>query len=308
MFTAETPPCFGWQIQESQFRLVHLTGPGPARGPGPTRRAAREQEARAHGFDGETPDQALAGMRPALHPGHLTYAEHALRTYVGACAGDGEQRLRPVRPYWVARRENGKCCEMYAWWRSTSRPTDDCASTDGCGTARPRTPSPARSPSPCTWPFAGARRPGRGSGAARSSRLHPPPGPSGCVSSKSGSPADGPQVQFDGTAEEAEAYYAEHGHGHGHAHVARVVAGGRPAPGSSCVDCKQGGRYAAQRARLSGASGSGTGAALGGADGRAGRAGVRRRSPSSGLEPCLNRVRSSEALASLRDLWVASRV
>jgi hypothetical protein len=48
--------------------------------------------------------------------------------------------------------------------------------------------------------------------------------------------ADGlPRVQFDGTAEEAEAYYAEHGH----AHVARVVAGGRPIPGSSCVDCKQ---------------------------------------------------------------------
>ncbi|MFE5372934.1 PD-(D/E)XK nuclease family protein [Streptomyces mirabilis] len=49
MFTAETPPCFGWQIQEGQFRLVYLTGPGPAHGPGPTRRANREQEARAYG-------------------------------------------------------------------------------------------------------------------------------------------------------------------------------------------------------------------------------------------------------------------
>ncbi|MDP9685306.1 hypothetical protein [Streptomyces griseoviridis] len=49
MFTAETTPCFGWQIQEGQFQLVYLTGsgPGPAHGPGPTRRAAREQEARA---------------------------------------------------------------------------------------------------------------------------------------------------------------------------------------------------------------------------------------------------------------------
>ncbi|WP_369225443.1 PD-(D/E)XK nuclease family protein [Streptomyces sp. R39] len=49
MFTAETNPCFGWQIQEGQFRLVYLTGPGPAHGPGPTRRAAREQDARTYG-------------------------------------------------------------------------------------------------------------------------------------------------------------------------------------------------------------------------------------------------------------------
>ncbi|MFD1662907.1 hypothetical protein ACFSL4_33260 [Streptomyces caeni] len=48
MFTAETAPCFGWQIQEGQFRLVYLTGSGPGHGPGPTRRAAREQEARAY--------------------------------------------------------------------------------------------------------------------------------------------------------------------------------------------------------------------------------------------------------------------
>ncbi len=39
MFTAETVPCFGWQIQEGQYRLVYLTG--CARGPGPTRREAR---------------------------------------------------------------------------------------------------------------------------------------------------------------------------------------------------------------------------------------------------------------------------
>jgi hypothetical protein len=49
MFTAETTPCFGWQIQEGQFRLVYLTGPGAGHGPGQTRRAAREQEARAYG-------------------------------------------------------------------------------------------------------------------------------------------------------------------------------------------------------------------------------------------------------------------
>ncbi len=39
MFTAETVPCFDWQIQEGQYRLVYLTG--CARGPGPTRREAR---------------------------------------------------------------------------------------------------------------------------------------------------------------------------------------------------------------------------------------------------------------------------
>jgi hypothetical protein len=40
MFTAETTPCFGRQIQEGQFRLVYLTGPGAGHGPGQTRRAA----------------------------------------------------------------------------------------------------------------------------------------------------------------------------------------------------------------------------------------------------------------------------
>ncbi|MEU6382826.1 PD-(D/E)XK nuclease family protein [Streptomyces bauhiniae] len=189
-------------------------------------------------FHGETSDQALAGLRsrsPALHPGHLTYAEHALRTYVGACAGDGEQRLRPVRPYWVAQRENGKFWEMYAWWRRYE-------SADGRlreyrrlrhGEAKDSEPGEiaiavyvAVHGRQAAWPRKWARAFQPYGPTARPER----------VRVVEVGLADGqPRVQFDGTAEEAEAYYAEYGH----AHVARVVAGGRPVPGSSCVDCKQ---------------------------------------------------------------------
>src|SRR5262249_23976470 len=49
MFTADSGPGFGWQIQEGQFRLVYLTGPGAGHGRGEERRATREDEARAFG-------------------------------------------------------------------------------------------------------------------------------------------------------------------------------------------------------------------------------------------------------------------
>jgi hypothetical protein len=189
-------------------------------------------------FHGETLDQALAGLRsrtPALHPGHLTYAEHALRTYLEACADDGGRRLRPVRPYWVAQRENGKFWELYAWWRRYE-------SADGRlreyrrlrhGEAKDSEPGEiaiavyvAVHGRPATWPRKWAHRFQPSGPAVRPDRVRVVE--VGLVGGR-------PRVQFDGTAEEAEAYYVEHGH----AHVARVVAGGGPVPGSSCVDCKQ---------------------------------------------------------------------
>lgn len=189
-------------------------------------------------FHGETPDQALAGLRlrtPALHPGHLTYAERALRAYLNACAGDGERRLRPVRPYWVVQRENGKHWEMYAWWRRYE-------SADGGlreyrrmrhGQAKDSAPGEiaiaayvAVHGRPAAWPRKWAR-------------AFEPYGPGGRpdrVRVVEVGLADGQsRLQFEGTVEDAEAYYAEYGH----AHVTRVVTGGRPTPGSSCVDCKQ---------------------------------------------------------------------
>ena len=189
-------------------------------------------------FNDETLDQALVWLHSrstTLHPGHLTYAEHALRMYLGACAGDGEQRLRPVRPYWVAQRENGKLWEMYAWWRRYE-------SADGRlreyrrlrhGDAGDSSPGEiavavyvAVHGRQAAWPRKWARAFQPYGPTARPER----------VRVVEVGLADGRQrVQFDGTAEEAEAYYAEHGH----AYVARVVAGGRPVPGSSCVGCKQ---------------------------------------------------------------------
>lgn len=189
-------------------------------------------------FHGETPEQALAGLRsrtPALHPGHLTYVEHAVRSFLDACADDAEHELRPVRPYWVAQRENGKFWEMYAWWRRYE-------SADGRlreyrrlrhGEAKASEPGEiaiavyvAVNGRRAAWPRKWARAFQPDGPAARPDR----------VRVVEVGLADGQvRVQFDGTAEEAEAYYAEHGH----AYVARVVAGGRPAPGSSCVECKQ---------------------------------------------------------------------
>ncbi|EFE69834.1 predicted protein [Streptomyces viridosporus ATCC 14672] len=189
-------------------------------------------------FHGETPDRALARLRsraPALHPGHLTYAEHAVRTYLGACDGDGERRLLPVRPYWVAQRENGRSWELYAWWRRYE-------SADGrLREYRRLRHGEAKDSEPGEIAIAVyVAVHGRRAGWPRPwSRAFQPYGPGTRperVRVVEVGLADGrSRVQFDGTAEEADAYYAEHGH----PHVARAVAGGRPAPGSSCVDCKQ---------------------------------------------------------------------
>ncbi|MFD8722968.1 PD-(D/E)XK nuclease family protein [Streptomyces sp. NPDC059629] len=74
MFTADSGPGFGWQIQEGQFRLVYLTGRGPGYGRGEERRAVREEEARAHSdyfrFDGARDLLGDTGPeRPVVAPG-----------------------------------------------------------------------------------------------------------------------------------------------------------------------------------------------------------------------------------------------
>ncbi|MFI0774661.1 PD-(D/E)XK nuclease family protein [Streptomyces sp. NPDC021212] len=191
-------------------------------------------------FHGETLEHALAQLSsrvPALHPGHLSYAEHAVRSYFGGGKGpeNGVDTLRPVKPYWVVQRENGKFWEMYAWWRRYESPDGRVREYRRLrhGMAKGSTPGEiaiaayvALHGRMSAWPHKWSRRFQPYGPAARPER----------VRVVEVGLADGkPDVQFDGTAEEAETYYAEHGH----SHVTRVVAGGEPTPGSSCVDCKQ---------------------------------------------------------------------
>ncbi|MEU5146744.1 PD-(D/E)XK nuclease family protein [Streptomyces yangpuensis] len=193
-------------------------------------------------FEGAPPEVALAALTlrtTALHAGHRRYTEHAVHTYLGYGGGAGgsgmSARLRPVLPYWVVQRENGKFWEMYAWWRRYESP-------DGLvrefrrlrhGTPKGSTPGEiaiaayvAARGRTAAWPrkWRNKFQPyGPGSGPARVRVVEVGLG-------------DGRHtVEFDGTVQEAEAYYAEHGH----PHVTRVVTGGDPVPGSSCIDCKQ---------------------------------------------------------------------
>lgn len=187
-------------------------------------------------FEGASLDVALAGLRASaalLHPGHLSYAEHAVRTYAELSAGED---LEPVRPYWVAQKENGRTWELYAWWRRY-------ASADGKvrelrrlrhGTAAESTPAEiaigayvaahgrsAEWPEPRYW-----------------GRPFQPYGPEPVVEHVrivEVGLADGrPKVQFEGSVAEADAYYGEYGH----EHITRVVNGGEHRPGSGCAECK----------------------------------------------------------------------
>ncbi|WP_405581650.1 PD-(D/E)XK nuclease family protein [Streptomyces sp. NBC_01092] len=191
-------------------------------------------------FDGEGVERALAelGSRtPALHPGHLTYVEHAVRKYLDVQAGGGEgpAALRPVRPYWVAQRENGRFWEMYAWWRRYESPDGRVREYRRLrhGVAKGSQPGEiaiavyvAVHGRTAAWPRKWGRRFQPYGPASRPERVRVIE-----IGLADGKDA----VQFDGTAEDAEAYFTEHGR----AHVSRVVAGGDPVPGSSCIDCKQ---------------------------------------------------------------------
>ncbi|MEV6974112.1 PD-(D/E)XK nuclease family protein [Kitasatospora sp. NPDC093806] len=185
-------------------------------------------------FGGASPDQALGSLavrkRP-LHPAHRAYTEHAVRRYVAREESPG---LVPVRPYWVVRRENGLRWELYAWWRRYRSPDGSVREFRRLrhGGARSSTPGEiaiaayaAAFGTESAWPrrWREEFRPtGRASRPRRVRIVE--------VGLDDGSSV----VQFEGTVEEAKAYYDAHGD----PQVRAVIQGGEARPGSACAECK----------------------------------------------------------------------
>ncbi|MFH8626564.1 PD-(D/E)XK nuclease family protein [Streptomyces vietnamensis] len=185
-------------------------------------------------FGGATVDEALgalSGHRPALHEGHRTYVEHAVRQYTS----QGPDAFVPVQPYWAVHKDNGRRWELYAWWRRYQ-------SADGTVREYRRLRhGDARASSRGEIAVA-AYTAAFGADAAWPRRwnqefvIHGSPGPVARVRIIEIGLGDGSRtVQFDGTAEEAKAYYEAHGG----PHVRNVVRGGPERPGAACFDCKQ---------------------------------------------------------------------
>ncbi len=185
-------------------------------------------------FHGWAVDSALADMGSShkpLHPGLARFAQRAVRAYLSGEEGD----LSPVQDHWVAQRITRSIWELYAWGRRYESP-------DGAlrefrflryGEAGSRARDPAQiaiaafsaafgvaAPWPDPWaePFQL-----RAATVVNRVRIID-------VGLLDGSRV----VSFDGTPDQAEAYFADHGR----AQVARIAAGGRPRPGASCVQCK----------------------------------------------------------------------
>ncbi|CAM5372926.1 hypothetical protein [Streptomyces abikoensis] len=186
-------------------------------------------------FEGESLERALDALleRPRpLHPGHLAYAEHAVRLYAGRPDLYG---LIPVKPYWVVRKDNGRRWELYASWRRYEsadgsvreyrRLRHACARASKPGEIAIAAYAAAFGSSaawPRRWPREFALR------ASPSRVTH--------VRIVETGLADGSRnVQFEGTVDEVRAYYDAFGD----AHVRSAVKGGPERPGPFCVDCKQ---------------------------------------------------------------------
>lgn len=188
-------------------------------------------------FDGVPVAHALAELTKddALHEGARQWIRHAVETYVASGVHGGPEPLDAVRRYWVTQHVNQRTWELYAWGRRYQ-------SADGLrrefrflrnGHARQgplaRTQvaiaayttafgSPADWPRPWREPF----RPAAGC-------------PVSWVRVVEVRLLDGSQdVLFEGTVEEAEALYAEHGR----ERVRQIAVGGPPRASADCADCK----------------------------------------------------------------------
>lgn len=188
-------------------------------------------------FDGWAPDMVWPVRQdkdgPA-HPGVVRFAEHATRQYLAA-EDLHATGLRPVRELWVAQRVLPSVVwELYAWGRRYE-------SADGgfrefrfirLGVARRRSPTeiaiaayvtafgqPAAWPEPWSEPF----QPSGRAGAERVRVLD--------VGLVDGSV----NVLLDGTADEVEAYFADHGR----RQVGEIAMGEGIVPGSGCAGCKR---------------------------------------------------------------------
>lgn len=186
-------------------------------------------------FDGVSPDRALAalaGRKRPLHAGHRSYTEHAVVQYLAREAG---HELVPVRDYWVVRRDNGLRWELYTWWRRYR-------SADGTlRELRRLRHAGARSSTPGEVAIA-AYAAAFGAEASWPRRWKQPfaltgvPSPPRQIRIVEVGLDDGSStVQFNGSPEDAKAYYDTYGA----QQVQKVVRGGAARPGSACVGCKQ---------------------------------------------------------------------
>jgi CRISPR/Cas system-associated exonuclease Cas4 (RecB family) len=189
-------------------------------------------------FDGVSPDEAVSIVEAngsLVHPGVVRFAEHAARVYLAAVPSQDIVGLRPVRELWVAQRILPSAVwELYAWGRRYE-------SVDGglrefrflrLGTASQRSAAEvaiaayvaafgaaAEWPQPWSEPF----RPSGRAGAERVRVLD--------VGLVDGSV----RPLLDGTADEAEAYFAEHGR----SRVVEIAMGEDVVAGLGCGDCKR---------------------------------------------------------------------
>ena len=181
--------------------------------------------------------EKLRRRKKALHPGHLTYADAAVRAYLMGTATAGAPVLVPVSDTWVAQKSNDKQWEHYAWGRQYQSPDGQIREQrllrQGRVGDRERDRAqiaiaayaaafggPAPWPEPERWKQPFAPREATAVSLARITEI-------GLL--------DGSQaVLFEGTPTQAQAYYAEHGR----ARVTQIAAGGPAKPGSSCAGCK----------------------------------------------------------------------
>lgn len=180
----------------------------------------------------------LGGKGRPLHPGARRWVRHAATGYLASLPAMAGEATVPVRHFWVAQRGDAKTTwEMYAWGRRYVSPdgsTREIHLLRLCSVREaerdlPKVAIAAYSAAfgvPAAWPDSWDE-PFRllPSGAVRVGHIRVVE-----VGLTDGSHA----VLFEGTPEEAEAWYAEHARDR----LRAVGRGGPQIPGSDCVDCK----------------------------------------------------------------------
>lgn len=190
-------------------------------------------------FSGLSVKAALDNAREigkSLHPGLLVFTEHAVRNYLELVS---PLPLDPVPDTWVAQNTTSRVWELYTWGRryqsSDQRIREFRFLRFGEAGVRDRSATqvaiaafstafgaPAAWPAPQDWsePFEARSVP------IRVERVRVVE-----VGLLDGSN----HVQFDGSADEVEKYFAEHAR----AQIPHIAEGTAQRPGASCADCKQ---------------------------------------------------------------------